>query len=154
VLTYDLTAAVIEAASEVLGDADECTVAELNAMFLLDWREPEWCLPLDDMQEAIGQIAWNLSSDYLLLDLLETVASDCSVLATTPEGTATMMSHDGIELREFTIDDGVYFFLLAESDVCEAEWWFAHGVADLLSRASAVENALAAIGLTEDADYE
>ena len=155
VLTYDLTAAVIEAAREIL-DTDECTVAELNDMFMLDWHEPEWSVPLNDPPEAIGMIARNLSSDLLLLDLLRkrTVATDCRYLASTPEGTATMMSNDGIALMEFTIDDGVYFFLLAESDICEVEWWYAHGVADLLSRASAIENALGAIGPTEDSDDE
>jgi hypothetical protein len=65
-----------------------------------------------------------------------------------------MMSDGGIGLYEFTVDDGVYFFVLAERDVCDSQWWFAHTVNDLASRAEAIRSAEAAYAMTEDADDE
>jgi hypothetical protein len=151
VLPDDLAAAVIEAASELLDGEDECTVAELNELFGLALSEPAESVPLDDPQEAIEEIVGNLYGDDLL-DLLGTVASDWSVLASTPQGAASMMSDSGICLCEFTVDDRVYFFILAEPDVCDANWWFAHDVGDLDSRARSIEGWRGSFALTEDDD--
>jgi hypothetical protein len=52
-----------------------------------------------------------------------------------------MMSHGGIGLYEFTVDDGVYFFVLADPEVCDSQWWFAHAVNDMETRAEAVRSA-------------
>jgi hypothetical protein len=65
-----------------------------------------------------------------------------------------MTSDGGIGLYEFTVDGGVYFFVLAEPDVCEAHWWFAHGVNDLDSRTDAIADACAAIGIGEGNEDE
>jgi hypothetical protein len=152
-LPRDLTAAVLEAAVEVLGDEGECTIAELNELFGLSWREPDWDLPLHDLKEAIGVAQENLYSEDDLLDFLRcTVASDWNVLGSSPEGTATMMSDDGIGLYDFTVDDGVYFFVLAERDLCDSQWWFAHAVNDMESRSEAIRSAEAAFAMTEDTD--
>lgn len=152
-LPHDLTAAVLEAAVELRPDEDECTVDELNALFGLRWLQPEWTLPLNDLEAAINEIEENLYSEESVLELLmETVASAWSVIGSSPEGSATMMSDGGIGLYDFTMDDGVYFFVLAERDVCDSDWWFAHTVGDLESRASAIRDAQAAFGISDGDD--
>jgi hypothetical protein len=154
VLPHDLAAAVVEAATEHLGDDDDRTMGDLNALFGLALPEPAGRVPLDDLQEAVGEIASILYRQDNLLDVLGTVATDWAVLGVSPQGTATMMSDGGIGLYEFTVDDRVYFFTLAEPDVCETEWWFAHAVGDLDARAHAIDGAQAAIGVAEYADDE
>ena len=152
-LAYDLTAAVLEAAVELLDDEDECTVAELNELFGLNWEPSYRYLPLDDLTEAINEVKENLYSESDLLDFLMcTIASGWSVLGATPEGTATMMSDGGIGLYEFTVDDGVYFFVLAERDVCESQWWFAHAANDMESRTDAIRSAEASFAISDDGD--
>jgi hypothetical protein len=154
-LAHDLTAAVLEAAVELLRDEGECTVDELNALFGLRWFQPEWTLPLNDLEAAIDEIEENLYSEEGVLELLMgTVASAWSVVGSSPEGSATMMSDGGIGLYDFTIDDGVYFFVLAECDVCDSQWWFAHAVGDLESRADAIRDAQAVFGIAGGDDDE
>ncbi len=152
-LPHDLTAAVLEAAVVLLVDEDECTVDDLNALFGLRWLQPEWTLPLNDLEAAISEVEENLYSEDGVLELLaQTVASAWSVVGSSPEGTATMMSDGGIGLYDFTMDDGVYFFVLAERDVCDSQWWFAHAVGDFESRRSAIQDAQAAFGISDASD--
>lgn len=152
-LPHDLTAAVLEAAVVLLVDEDECTVGDLNALFGLRWHQPEWTLPLDDVEAAINEVEENLYSEECVLELLiQTVATAWSVVGSSPEGSATMMSDGGIGLYDFTMDDGVYFFVLAERDVCDSNWWFAHPVGDLASRANAIRSARTAFGISVDDD--
>lgn len=137
-LPHDLAAAVIDAAREVLIDQDECTVSQLNELFQLRWSDPDWILPLDDLPVAVSQVQQNLYEDWDLLGFLDcTVATSSSDLGSSPGGSATMMSGSGIGLYEFTVDDSVYFFVVADRDVCESQWWFAHNVNDMETREGA-----------------
>jgi hypothetical protein len=152
-LVHDLTAAVIETARGLLGDRDECTVAQLNELFGLSWREPHCLFPLDDLPRAIVEIEQNLYFDWDMLEFLDsTVARDSSALGSSPKGSSTMLSDGGIGLYEFAVDDGVYFFVLAEHDVCDSQWWFAHAANDLESRIEAIRNAEANFITPRDLD--
>ena len=149
-LPYDLAAAVVEVAIEFLGYDDECSIAELNALFGLDLDEPDWTVALNDVPAATWAIERLLHGEEALLGMLALVTRDWSVVASSPGGTATMMSDDGIGLYEFTVDGRVYFFTLAEPDVCDTQWWFAHGVGDPESRARAMRDGRSVIGLPAD----
>jgi hypothetical protein len=151
-LPYDLASAVIEVAVERLVGEDECCIADLNVLFGLDLEEPEWEVQLDDVGAATWTIERVLHGEQAIIGMLSTVTHEWSVVASSPGGTATMMSDDGIGLYQFTLDDRVYFFTLGEPDVCDTEWWWAHDVGDTEARAKAVRNGRSVIGLPADRD--
>ncbi len=139
------------------------SIAEINGMFALDLgnQRDGWAddldrrvIPLDDRPVGVALLADYLLAEWDLVDVLLTVASSWSVVASSPEGTATMMSDGGIGLYEFTLDDGVYFFTHCELDIEEPSWWFAHVVTDSETRANSIEAGRVAIGDTEDAGDE
>lgn len=148
-LTDDLASALVAATIELFGNDTECSV-DLNDMFGLRLYEPLLPLPVEDLDETIQEIARILHFEHDLFDLIFKVGRGGSEVASSPRGTATMMSDDGITVYEFTIDDGVYFFNVAEPDVCEMEWWFAHTADDLESRARSIEDARSMIGYDDD----
>ena len=77
--------------------------------------------PLLLARQGLGDLTQNLLVDWDVPEFLKcTVASSSGVLGSSPEGTATMMSDGGIGLHEFTVDDSVNFFVVAEPDVCES----------------------------------
>jgi len=151
-LPYDLAAAVIEVAVELLAGEDECFIADLNVLFGLDLEEPEWEVPLDDVNAATWTIERVLHGEQAIIGMLATVTHEWSVVESSPGGTATMMSDDGIGLYEFTLGDRVFFFTLGEPDVCESQWWWAHDVGDVEARARAIGDGRSVIGLPADAD--
>ena len=152
-LPYDLASAVVEVAVERLAGEDDCCIGDLNALFNLDLEETDWEVPLDDVKAATWTIERVLHGEQAIVGmLLGTVAHDWSVVDSSPGGTATMMEDDGIGLHQFTVDDRVYFFTLGEPDVCETRWWWAHDVGDIETRAGAVQEGRAAIGMSTQPD--
>jgi hypothetical protein len=149
VLSYDLAAVVVEVAVEFLGN-DECCIADLNALLALDLDEQHWEVRLDDVNAATWTIERVLHGEEALIGMLATVTNDWSVVDSSPGGTATMMSDDGIGLYDFTVDNRVYFFTVAEPDVCETQWWSAHDVGDIDARARAIRDGRSVIGLPAD----
>jgi hypothetical protein len=167
-LRFDLAGALVDATIEVLdaggepgGESDEedrfegdrqITLADLNAMFALSLGEGSslplnrFEIPLDERNAAIEEVAGFLVGEWDLIDVIMSVATTWSCLASSAEGTATMTSDSGIGLYEFTVDDGVYFFTHAELDVDEPRWWFAHAVYDAHTRVDAAEAGRATIG--------
>jgi len=151
-LPYDLASAVIEVAVERFAGEDECCIADLNVLFGLDLEEPEWEVPLDDVNAATWTIERVLHGEQAILGMLATVTHEWSVVESSPGGTATMMSDDGIGLYEFTVGERVYFFTLGEPDVCDTQWWTAHDVGDVQARARAIQDGRSVIGLPTQAD--
>jgi hypothetical protein len=148
-----LVAAVVDAASEVLIGQDGCTVAELNELFGLCWVELDWSVSFAQPREGLQDLEQNLLIDWDVLEFLDySVATGSSLVGSSPEGTATMMSDGGIGLYEFTIDDGVYFFVLAEPDVCDSQWWFAHAVNDMKTRTEAIRSAASSFAVMVEGD--
>jgi len=171
-LRFDLAAALVDATIEVLenhvesrrepdeedsiADERQITLADLNAMFGLSLGEDaslplnRFEIPLHERNAAIDEIAGFLVEESDLIDVIMSAATACSCIASSPEGTTTMMSDGGIGLYEFTVDDGVYFFTHAELDVDEPRWWFAHTVSDAETRVDAAEAGRAAIGVRDE----
>jgi hypothetical protein len=148
-LQEDLATAVVEATTEVMGSHAD-TPVNLNGLFELRLKEPHLVLPIEDVEHAVSEVATTIIFEHDIFDLLRNAATNHAHVISSSCGTATMMSDSGISVFEYTIDDGVYFFTYAEPDVCEMEWWFAHSVADVVSRAQAIENAKSMIGFYDD----
>jgi hypothetical protein len=164
-LRFDLASALVDATIEVLDnhvqpavepDEDDdldgersITLADLNAMFALSLGEGS-SLALDrfDIQTRRRERGHRRDRGFPGAGM----GSHRRHHASSPEGTATMMSDGGIGLYEFTVDDGVYFFTHAALDVEEPQWWFAHTVTDAETRTGAITAGRAAIGASDDAD--
>ena len=152
ILPYDLAGAIVEVLIEFLGADATTSLAEINELFGFCLDEPGGWIELDDVPSVIAELAGWLYGEVALTDVLGVVTGEWSVVASSPEGTATMVSDSGIGLYQFIVDDRVYYFTVGDRDVCETEWWFAYVVGDTHAQTHAIRDGEAAVGLPANSD--
>jgi hypothetical protein len=138
-LRGDLGRALVDAANAVLdnqGFGRVLSPDDLNEMFGLDLRtgsadDDTTGIPLDDPETATRAIAGLLETQRDLLEVIEAVADDCSVVD-------EFNDEEDLEVDVYAcaVDDAVYYFDVPwDADTATPTWRFDHNVEGAVPRA-------------------